>query len=199
MFWGYVFLCFQDLRLKVFLCILDLGFIGFQILQFRDQVLIGVLNGFQGLQDLGFLKVLGFRFSIQGFILGFRFQGLRFFYGLGFYVKGFIQVFRVQGFGFFKFRILRVSGLRFFVFLGFNIYNLGLNRVLSLEFVQLKGFLSFLGFLRVKCCLGYFVFVSLGFTYIQDSGFRSQVFQGFYRVSMIQGFLRFRLQCFLGV
>ena len=130
------FFMVQDLRLKVFLCILDLGFTIF--LLFRVQRL-GFCRGFkwvlgflQGLQDLGFLKVQDLGLQVQDFGFQVRFQGLGIsvFVGLGFEVKVFIQVFTDQGSGqvnvFQDFIGLGFRATVFFVFLGLKIYDLGL-------------------------------------------------------------------------
>ena len=105
----------------------------------------------------------------------------------------------------------------FFVFLGINIYYLGLYRDQSLEFFYTQAFLSFLGlcasqgFLEFRvlglgfCCVpmvyGLHIFRNQSLALWVLLGFKI-VFRDFrvdFRVYRIQGFLRIRVEGFLGL
>ena len=158
------------------MCILVLGFMDFQDLGFRDQGFVGVLKGFQGLQDLRFFKVQD---------LGFRVQGLVYLQVQGFMLRFLSTFLRFRALGrlmFFKILQVYGLGLRFFLCfqgLAYTIY--GFIGFRSQSFLDLGVF----EFCSVKCFLRFFR--------VQGFGLRVFVVQLWFTVYR---FLEFRVQSF---
>ena len=126
---------------------------------------VGVLNGFQGLQHLSFLRV-----ECVGFLMAL---------GLEFQVKDFTQFLQGLGLWIFWVKVFYVFiGLGFFCI--FRVQHIPFRALLCLEFkvFQVQGFLRvqyLLGFLRVQGLRFFFVLFGIGFTFflfrVQRLGF----------------------------